>query len=325
MFYKDQIGNVPIHVIGDPRLCTFIQQSATQLIAPKCAKRPAFRFPGPMPITVEREHVNRIRGGDVKFTPKADGTRVLLTFTQYFIDGEKRRICALLHRDATCHLVQMSVHPSTYDNGGSIFDAELITLTDGRTTRLEIFDCYAYAGITVTGSTLTRRLKLVAQLIQGADQSQPNALQMNQKPYFSLQQSALDIAQSFVTNRHQLDYKTDGVVLVFDAALNAKEQFKVKMRHTVDLIIVKDDEDNNFYLASYDDADDSYVTKQSLKVLPQGAAVNTVVECDMLVADDTTVFTPICVRYDKHAPNNERVIERTIKTVNDNITLGMLV
>ena len=329
LFQKAQIGNVIVHNITDPRLVTFVQQSASQLVQPNARKHPSFRFPGPMPITVEHEHVTRIRYGGFMLTPKADGMRVMLVFLRYFLENSRQRLCVILHRDGTCQLLQLSLNVQLNDNGGSVFDAELVQLKDNLTVRLEIFDCYAYRGVTVTSSSLKRRLILVKQLIQQADQSSAENIHLSAKPYFSLSREHLDDGEAFMTNAHNLDFATDGVVLVHEGPMRkcgaTSDQFKLKNNHTADLIVVYDDEDELYYLASLDESDDSYVTKQQLREFPEGSTVNSIVECEINVRDGIVVFTPIHVRYDKHLPNSEHVIERTIQTIKDNITLGSLV
>jgi hypothetical protein len=262
-------------------------------------------------------------------TPKADGMRVMLVFVRYFLENARQRLCVILHRDGTCQLLQLSVNAQVNDNGGSVFDAELVHLKDNQTVRLEIFDCYAYRGITVTSSPLERRLLIVQNFIKQTDQSSLENLKLSAKPYFPLSRASLDDGEAFMRNAHNLDFATDGVVLVHEGPMlkcgTSSEQFKLKYNHTADLIVVYDDEDELHYLASLDEGDDSYVTKQQLHDFPDGCVVNSIVECTINVGEDIVVFTPMHVRYDKHLPNSEHVIERTIQTIKDNITLGCLV
>ena len=262
-------------------------------------------------------------------TPKADGIRVMLVFLRYFLENARQRLCVILHRDGTCQLLQLSVNVQLNDNGGSAFDAELVQLKDNQTVRIEVFDCYAYRGVTVTFSSLQRRLILVHNLIEHADQSSPEHIRLSAKPYFPLSRTTLDDGEAFMKNAHNLDFATDGVVLVHDGPMSkcgtTSDQFKLKYKHTADLIVVYDDEDDSYYLASLDEGDDSYVTKQQLHEFPEACAVNSIVECGINVFDEIVVFTPIHVRFDKHLPNSEHVIERTIQTIRDNITLGSLV
>jgi hypothetical protein len=328
LFSRAQIGNVVVHDIIDSRLVTFVQQSATQLVQPDMKQHHSFRFPGPMPITVEREHVTAIRHGGFMFTPKADGLRVLLIFLRYYIENARQRLCVLLYRDGTCRLIQLSVNVQIYDNGGSVFDAELVQLNDMQTMRLEVFDCYAFRGVTVTSSQLQRRLLLIETLISQTNQSSREHFLLSAKPYFSLSKVNIENAEAFLHNTHQLDYATDGVVLVSVGPMRkcgtTSDQFKLKHRHTADLIVVLDEDDDLYYMASSDESDDTYVTKQQLYELPEGCTVNSIIECDMTISDGIVIFTPMQVRYDKSLPNTEHVIERTVQTIKDNITLGML-
>lgn len=326
LFQENYIGCNVVHDVVDPRLNTFVQQSALQLVQPNARRSASFRFPGPMPITVERCHVNRIKAGGFAMTPKADGLRVLVLFLRYFIDDARQPLCVLLHRGGACQLIMQHTNLAVYDNGGSVFDAELVTLRDQQTVQLYLFDCYAYKGTCVTTATLDRRQNVISRLIDMTDSAHPNVIQMQLKPFVPFVKGHLADAQSFITNTHALPFPTDGVVLVSSGPITkfgtSDEQFKLKAYHTVDLIIV--DDEGDLYLASLDEADDSYVTKQELAQMPEGATINSVLECDVQIADGFASYTPRMIRIDKKLPNSEHVIERTLQTIRDNILLEEL-
>lgn len=262
------------------------------------------------------------------FTAKADGFRSLVLFLRYFLEGDKQNICVLLYRDGNCQLIQMAAPQTAYDNGGSAFDGELVLLRDRQTVRIELFDCYAYSGVTVTQSNLQKRLKLVQTLVSKCDQSAADRMRLDAKSFYPCTRNNVDTAEAFMNNAHQLDYATDGIIMVHPGAMSKTgtngDQFKLKSKHTIDLIIIKDDDDGMHYLATNDDNEDSYVVKQELETMPEGATVHSVIECDIHHTNDVTTYTPIRVRIDKTEPNTEHVLERTLKTIDDNITIGTL-
>ena len=108
--------------------------------------------------------------------------------------------------------------------------------------------------------------------------------------------------------------------------VNGKDetQFKLKAEHTVDLIVIRDDEDSGeFYLASYDESDNSYVPKQQANM--DNMEENQIIECSIVNRNGITTYFPIKHRYDKTHPNSESVLERTLKTIEDNIQPDCLV
>ena len=232
MFQETRLGSARAYDVRDPRLVTFLQQSAWQLVTRRRGGGPGFRYPGPMPITVERRHVGTIRGNSYMMTPKADGVRAMLLFVQYYIDDARQQVCALVMRDGSCRLVTLHTHPHYYRDGGSAFDGELVTLRDGLTSRLEIFDCYAVRGTPVVDATLAHRLRQVDELVRATDGAPPGALPIAAKPYYPFDRAhALD-ASAFVSNAHQLAFNTDGIVLVPTGRMRhvgtSEDNFKLK-------------------------------------------------------------------------------------------------
>jgi hypothetical protein len=258
------------------------------------------------------------------FTPKADGVRALLVMLRYHIDNDWQKMSILLYRDGTCQLIGgLHTTDEPCDGGGSLFDCEIVTLEDGPAAL--VFDCYAFNGVSYVKNTLSRRIARIKYLIESCYARQPNdAIVIREKPYFQLTAEHRADFDGFMNNTHFLGYPTDGVVIVPGALKRDRGvkggdvQYKMKNHHTIDLIIVEDDWEH--YLASYDDADDSYVTKQQLETLPMDAKVNDVIECYMTIDGGCVSFTPFMVRHDKTRPNMERVIELTINTVRDDVT-----
>lgn len=320
MFHPAMVGRVSCFMIIDPRLRTFVQRSAMQLYEPSTRHGAAWRFPGPMPVTIDRKSHSRLRA-DYMVTPKADGTRVLMLCLRYFIDGEQQKICALLHRDGTCHLIVLHTTGGFYEDGGSLFDGELVQLTDG-TTNLFLFDCYAHRGATLAASALEARLAHVDALVRDTEPA-AERLRLHAKAYTEFDAHALPEATGWLRGEHELPFRTDGVVFVHKSRLGrGYEQYKMKRDHTVDLVVVEDED--CLCLASADDNDDTWVVKQELRQPPAWVLPNTVVECSVHVCDDYACFTPLHARPDKPVPNSEYVVEKTVQTIRDNISLESL-
>ena len=86
-----------------------------------------------------------------------------------------------------------------------------------------------------------------------------------------------------------------------------------------------DDEEKPFYLASYDDSDDSYIIKQQVQYSDvEGFDVNTIFECQVQTTEGIHTFVPLKSRPDKTHPNSETVVKRTLRTISDNIQVEVL-
>ena len=330
MFESDFIGNAHVHRVLDYRLINFAQQSAMQLVQRDMKKHVSFRFPGPLPITIERRHTARIRSGGFMMTPKADGTRVLLILVRYFIENDWRKMSMLLHRDGTVHLVMINLADRLYENNGSIFDAEIITHRGGNGMLLVLFDCYAFCGISISHQNLQTRLSRIERTLnEFYNCGEHDSVRIMHKPYYTMNKDNLPDALAFMSGQHYLEYNTDGIVLVHNGPMNKcgtnDDQFKMKSNHTLDLILVEDD--GCLYLASLDEADDSYVVKQEVhqSEMPDGATAGCVMECGVTLDEGMIIYRPYYIRTDKTAPNVERVIERTLQTIRDGITLESLI
>tara|TARA_Y100001933_G_scaffold264884_1_gene333254 strand:+ start:2046 stop:3068 length:1023 start_codon:yes stop_codon:yes gene_type:complete len=326
MFEEEELGFSKCHRILDTRLLNFIQQTAMQLNDPELKRYPSFRFPGGMPITVESRHTNAIRTGNYLFTAKADGIRVLLLFLHYYIEGDWRNLCVMLARDGSAHLLKVNAPPELNENGGSLFDCELVQTNNGW-MHLLLFDCYSYKGVNLRQLQLNRRFARCEKLAETCVHEESNSVIITSKPYFNLSKENLDTAVGFLQNKHYLPYQTDGIVLVPPGKVSCihgrdETQFKLKTNHTVDLILLQDtdDEDKPYYLASYDDTDDSYIIKQQVSEEEYASySVNTIFECNVTNVDDIHTFSAVKVRSDKTHPNSETVVKRTLRTIADNI------
>lgn len=331
MFQEEQLGFSRCYRILDTRLINFAHQSAMQLNDPHLKRYPSFRFPGGLPVTPEECHIKTIRNGNYMFTAKADGIRVLLLFIMYYLDGDWRKICVMISRDHSCHLLNINAPNDINDNGGSLFDGELVNTTNGWNNIL-LFDCYSYRGTNIRQLPLNRRHARCTSLSESCQHHETDSIIIQSKPYYELNQENLETARAFLENKHFLNYSTDGVILMHPGRNDCiygrdTMQFKLKLDHTVDLILLQDadDEGQPFYLASYDESDDSYIIKQSVQPDEvETCKVNTIFECNIKTIDGIHTFLPIKIRTDKSHPNSETVIQRTLKTIIDNVQLHQL-
>lgn len=330
MFVEETLGFSKCHRVLDTRLVNFLQQTAMQLNDPNLKRYPSFRFPGGLPITVESRHVKTITAGNYMFSAKADGVRVLVVFCIYYLDGDWQKLSAMISRDGSCHLLNLEVPSDINDNGGSLFDAELVETTSGW-NHILLFDCYSYRGSNVRQLPLQRRFARCEKLAQQSNHREYDSVILKAKPYFKLIKKNLDDAIAFLNNKnHFMEYHTDGIILVppgrADCVTGRDEsQFKLKLDHTLDLILTQDtdDDDKPFYLASYDESDDSYIVKQQLDLstfeFNGEFEINTIFECKVVTIDEIHTFVPIKPRPDKTSPNSETVIKRTLQTITDDI------
>lgn len=328
MFSESYVHNAKVYEIMDHRLRGFVQQTCMQLCDPEIKRFMNFKFPGPLPITIERKHVSSIKHSDFLFTPKADGVRALVIMFRYHIDNDWVKMTVLLYRDGTCQLVPgLHTTDEPCDHGGSVFDCELVNTESG--VKALLFDCYSFSGVSYLKNSTTRRIAKCEHLVSSSYAAQPgDPITFEVKIFHKLSRENIHTFNSYMNGKHVLDYTVDGVVLVpnnrkHGSKLSHDTQFKMKSSHTIDLIILEDGGD--IYIAAYDDQDDSYVTKQQLDCIPLGGKANDIVECRMKLEQDLVLFEPFLLRPDKTHPNSDRVIELTINTVKDNIGINDII
>ena len=331
MFQEQELGFSKCHKILDTRLINFAHNSAMQLNDPSLRKHNFFVFPGGLPITPEQCHVNNIRNGNYMFTAKADGFRINLLFILYYIEGDWRKLCIMIYRDTSCYLLKINAPTDMYDNGGSLFDGELVSTTSGW-NHILLFDCYSYKGTNTRSLPLIKRHSHCVKLAESCDNQETDSVIIKSKPYYKLEKSNLETSSAFLNNNHFLEYATDGIILVPTGSNNCLSgrddtQFKMKLDHTIDLILIQetDDPDKPFYLASYDDSDDSYITKQQIQLDTINVNdVKPIFECIAKRTDGIYTFHPLKPRLDKTHPNSESVVKRTLQTISDNIQIQNL-
>ena len=199
MFQEEVIGYARCHRVLDTRLVTFAQQTAMQLNDPTLRRYPTFRFPGGLPVTVEKRHVPKIQTGQYMFTAKADGLRVALVFFVYYIDGDWQKLCTTLMRDGSCHLLSLDVPTELFENGGSLFDGELVSTRSGWSDVL-LFDCYSYAGCNMRALPLTRRFARCKGLCAQSHHRAEDSVRLAAKPFYRLNAEHLPDARAFTRN-----------------------------------------------------------------------------------------------------------------------------
>lgn len=328
MFSETYLHDSVLYEIMDQRLRQFVHKTCMQLCDSDSKRNTSFRFPGALPVTVERKHVASIKYTDFTFTPKADGIRALVVFFRYHIENDWVKMTVLLYRDGTCHLVPgLHTTDEPCDHGGSIFDCELVNT--GSNTIALLFDCYAFSGVSYSKNSLARRIAKCEYFVNSSYSSQPgDPLAFDVKIFHKLHHDNICHFNSYMTGKHTLNYNVDGVVLVPVQRKQTSRsfndvQFKFKANHTIDLIILEDEGD--IYIASYDESDDTYVTKQQLTHIPLNGKVNDIVECNMTLDGDLVLFEPFLLRPDKTKPNSDKIIELTINTIKDNVSIYDLI
>jgi hypothetical protein len=271
------------------------------------------------------------------FTPKADGVRVLMVMCVYYIDGAWQRICGLLQRDGSCHLAQLTLPISYYESGGTLFDCELVTKKDNVACLL-VFDCYSMSGRSTRALPLQRRTARISAFVGELVPAVNDSFLVTCKEYFPLNRTNLEVMQSFMENQHWLGFHTDGLILIPTSRCDVcsgrdESQFKMKPTHTIDLIVITDDDDETQeseetgtkYLASLDDSDDTYLIKQEVPDDWGDTGVGTVLECNVFISDAIVRFVPFLLRTDKNTPNSETTIARTLRTIRENVTVHDIV
>lgn len=262
-------------------------------------------FPGPQPISIERQHFDTLKKKKYFVCDKTDGTRY--AFVCCTIDD--KRIACVIDRKLSCFLLRLRVPRECAK--GTILDGEIIQHENG-TWMFLVYDCVIMSGVAVHTKTFEERMAYTDTFINAYKRSPDDALFFQKKVVFPLERIA-----DFLSNVKE--YNTDGVILIPNTdpvrVHTHPFYFKLKNGHenTVDFAI---GEHNVLYLQSKGDL------KRTMNVITDGSADHVprhaIIECKFI---KDRVWTCVRQRQDKNLPNSLYTHKKTMLNIKENITV----
>jgi len=269
------------------------------------------------------------------FSEKADGVRYLLVLCTVHLNGAWRRLSIFYGRNHETIIVPLVIGERLFTHQ-CVFDGELVKTWRGQWLFL-VFDTYMYEGmVTIEKPFVERSIHTQCFVDENYAHMPGDVLCIQTKRFSSLRNANFEALEAIMDNNASTKlyaYPTDGLILVQATAPahagTNKSMFKFKKVHTIDLRIMPhpDDSDDGFTLCSSTiDARSGNVSLTShvaLNSLPDGVHEGDIIECALTWddAEERMDIEPLHVRRDKVDSNATWVVERTIQTVRDALTI----
>lgn len=190
-------------------------------------------FPGIMPVSLERVHLDLFRKHRFRVTEKSDGTRFALWFTHL----DSNRVCVTFDRRFDFCLLNVKCSPSLFRD--TIFDGELVFDKVSKTHVFLVFDCLVFEGKDIRDCPFSQRITIYSNLVEKKSIRTRN-FQLEAKRHFDR-----------VPDVHMEHgrWEVDGLIFTFDMPIFMDnlviEALKWKFVHTVDFLIEKVDRATN--------------------------------------------------------------------------------
>jgi hypothetical protein len=277
-------------------------------------------YPGPNPVSIDREDYPKLRAQSYHIAEKTDGVR----FSFLCCEFNGAYVCCIFDRGMTPYLLPLKNMPKAMAQG-TIFDGELAWDSMARRWMYLIFDAVVVAGVNVSRLKFTERLNAARLALETYTPTfaDPAAIQI--KRFLPLTPTcAAEYAAHVedVKKRHAVD----GTVLMpeCDHIVYGRHDnlFKLKTTHSIDFLV------KNGKLCIYDEN-----TKRNKTIgIPTGPRANlategVIVEC---VLDPSATLKPDkwivqSVRTDKKRSNNKYTLEKTLLNMRERLQLADLI
>ncbi len=271
-------------------------------------------FPGPMPVSIERKHLYRLKAEKYLVCEKSDGVRYALVCMKNQADD---RITCLINRALDVHLITNKFANTAYK--GTIMDGELVD------NKFLIYDAVMVAGEDVSMFDLMFRLERCAMHISKLRKVKSDMISISKKEFYATS----DIKEYSNEYMKTLTHKSDGFIFtpvdtpVKKGTHNTLYKWKLRDHNTVDFQLKRRHNGWGLYIQDrgklYFESiiEDGWVDDSWMKE-------DMIVECQYMIDDPSPWWKPLNVRSDKTYPNNRITFYRTVNNVRENITLQEL-
>jgi hypothetical protein len=274
---------------------------------------PAARNPCSLPRSLDAASLRELGQHQYWVTPKADGHRFQLLLTT---GTDDLPIAVLI--DRKLHMWEVEILGCAAAFTGSLLDGELVCGT------FQIFDAMAICGRNVCKEPMASRLQALHQFIGSApcsaeelDEGQKIVACDGEVP---LAVKHMRLKTDFAALRRlEWPYPTDGWIFTRDDAAvaigTAYGVLKWKPKHTVDVLLNPP--------RVYDAPTESLVEVDAEVQQSQSTDATSVYECELLALQPLALRV-MQARQDKTLPNSNVTLERTVRSVREQVTEDQL-
>lgn len=202
------------------------------------------QFPGPQPISIERQHFTTLSSERYWVCAKTDGVR----FIMHFHTNQDICYCVLINRKNQIHILDVHVIKSAFL--GTILDGELVLNNDTNQYDFLVYDAVCVCGANVTQLPHSERIKKCENVIMYTYISEKHNINMQLKTFALLS----DIGEYNRNMVPRIPHTHDGLIFtpedkpVITGTNHAMFKWKPKLKNTVDFWIEENFNSKNKYI-----------------------------------------------------------------------------
>lgn len=273
-------------------------------------KIPPF-FPGPQPISVERQHFSIIKEDEYYACEKTDGVRYMCVIFKY----EETKLCILVDRKLDMFLLPLNLPKKSYE--GTILDGELAKNNKNSKWYFLVYDAVLVEGNDVRNNNLVERLTKANSVTGGIRKLSKDPVIVKMKNF-----QKMNNLKNFCENYlEQMEFNTDGLIFtpVNDPIQIGTHEtlFKWKPRdkNTIDFQLIYREKSWGLYIQ--DKGKLFFQSEIPHQDAPEWFVERGIVECSY--DRENFKWIPNNLRNDKTYPNNRRTFYRTMVNISENI------
>ena len=265
-------------------------------------------FPGPQPISIERQHFPTLQNGDYVVCEKTDGVRYALICLTF----EGKQLAFLINRALQLTPVKLAFPKRAYL--GTLIDGELVD-----NSIFMVYDGMMIYGENIMTLNFTDRISRTEMFVKGIMKIKKDKIQIKMKQFFSTRK-----IKTFLEDYlPQITYKTDGLVFtpindpIRIGTHETMFKWKPQNLNTIDFQVKRRSNTSwGFYIQ-----DRGVLIFQSQIEGPESEWLkeDNILECQYMIDETPSWWKPVGIRTDKHHPNNRRTYYRTMVNVRENI------
>lgn len=308
-------------------------------------------FPGPNPVSLEKQNFQRLQEHDFLAALKTDGIRYLLMLTTK--PNSTEPISLMIDRVKNMYEIEIWANEEFFFNG-CLLDGELVW-SNNNDLQFVIFDLITLKGIDCINKTYRDRLNIISshvlcmddtlnddaveQIVSEEDKfcARNNSFNLQIFPKMCVPKTR--ICELWKGGRSNCSHRNDGLILTLNESPvhtgTSQYIYKWKPSHSIDVKCYFQNKKWSFFGNSNDSDDEIDISMQIgelktqvnldsklLHMLENKHCV--VLECLVTILDDEVILNPERERSDKKAANTMKTILATIKNAVENIQIEEL-
>jgi hypothetical protein len=318
---------------------TEILQTLRAIVLSYWPKRKNDYFPGPQPVSLERRDLFKLRKFPYLACVKSNGMRFMMLCSTI----NEQNKCYMIDRAFRFYEVEQCFDKAIYTN--TLFDGELVFLTDKKLWTYVIHDCISFRGNDVSQKNFNQRYSHVTTVIETFwDYVEPENNNDEKLSLFPIEIKKFiefsklnDLVE--MEKNGEISHPTDGIIFTpIGLPIGSNAQYtlfkwKPLELHTFDFKITYNDgkytamvnkKGNLIPFASVDqDLPQGVKFKEKLEAIENPSYESgAIVECEYDTKDQC--FNPKLIRTDKTHPNGLYTVEKTLLNIQEDISIKEL-